>query len=79
MKRREFIPLIVAAAAYPVGLRAQQPGPQRRIGLLMNSNESDPEWKAYLAAFMQGLRSLGWVEGQNLRSDVRWSIGDPDR
>jgi putative ABC transport system substrate-binding protein len=78
MRRREFISLIAAAAALPLGARAQQPGSLRKVGLLMNSNENDPEWKGYIAAFMQRLRSLGWVEGQNLRVDARWSI-TPDR
>jgi len=78
MKRREFITLIAAAAACPLGALAQT-GPLRKLGMLMNSSENDPEYTAYLEGFRQRLRSLGWVEGQNLRTDMRWSGGDPDR
>src|ERR1700756_1236959 len=78
MKRRDFITFLGGAAAWPLAARAQQPV-TRRVGMLLNSGETDLEWKAYIAAFMQRLRGLGWVEGQNLRVDTRWSIGDPDR
>jgi hypothetical protein len=57
-------------------LRAQQRERVRRIGVLMNAEENDPEYKAYLAAFVQQLRSLGWSEGQNLRLDARWNGGE---
>jgi putative ABC transport system substrate-binding protein len=76
MKRREFISLIAAAAVCPLGARAQQS--VRRVGLLMNADQTDSEWTGWLAAFQQRLRGLGWVEGQNLKSDMRYSIGDPD-
>src|SRR5262249_58206717 len=49
-----------------------------RIGVLMNSTATDPTYQSYLAAFVQGLRQLGWIEGQNLRIDTRWSAGDAD-
>jgi putative ABC transport system substrate-binding protein len=75
MRRREFISLIAAAAACPMGARAQS-GPLRKIGILSNFGEDDPEGKGYIAAFLQRLRSLGWVEGQNLRIDIRRSVGD---
>jgi putative tryptophan/tyrosine transport system substrate-binding protein len=78
MQRREFLTLI-AAAAWPLGAHAQQGSPMRRVGLLMNGDESDSEWKGWLAAFQQRLRGLGWAEGQNLKIDIRYSIGDPDR
>ena len=32
--------------------------------------------QSYVAAFVQGLRQLGWIEGRNLRIDVRWNAGD---
>jgi putative ABC transport system substrate-binding protein len=51
----------------------------RRIGVLMQSDESDPRAKAQFATFVQGLRSLGWIDGQTLRMDVRWSEADVDR
>jgi putative ABC transport system substrate-binding protein len=42
----------------------------------MNAPATDLEYQSYLAAFSQGLRQLGWTEGQNLRIDVRWNAGD---
>ncbi len=58
-----------------LGARAQS-GPVRRVGVLMNSTATDATWQSYLTAFVQGLRQLGWTEGQNLRIDTRWSVGD---
>jgi putative tryptophan/tyrosine transport system substrate-binding protein len=37
---------------------------------------TDATWASYFAAFVQGLRQLGWIDGQNLRIDARWSAGD---
>src|SRR5262245_66065430 len=78
MKRRAFITLLGGAAvAWPLAARAQQPGERvRRISVLMNSTATDATWQSYLAAFVQELRQLGWIEGQNLRIDIRWSAGD---
>ncbi len=75
MKRREFITLLGGAAAWPLAAGAQS-GPQRRVGVLMNGAATDAEAQSYMAAFVQGLRQLGWVEGQNLRLDIRWNAGD---
>jgi putative tryptophan/tyrosine transport system substrate-binding protein len=44
--------------------------------VLMNSVATDTEFQSYVAVFIQGLRQLGWVEGQNLRVDVRWNAGN---
>src|ERR1700693_2864666 len=79
MKRREFITLLGgAAAAVPLSARAQQGGPMRGIGALMDFAATQPEGQSQLAAFIQGLRQLGWNEGQNLRVDVRWNAGDAE-
>ena len=48
----------------------------RRIGLLMNGAATDTTYQSYVAAFVEGLRQLGWMEGQNLRTDTRWNAGD---
>jgi hypothetical protein len=75
MKRRDFITLVGGAAAWPLGARAQS-SPQHRIGVLMNGPATDAESQSYMAAFVHGLRQLGWVDGQNLRIDIRWNAGD---
>jgi len=77
MKRRDFITLLSSAAAWPVAARAQQPGRVWRIGVLetvsqaLNTTNMD--------AFQQGLRALGYVEGQNYALEYRSSDGDDDR
>jgi putative ABC transport system substrate-binding protein len=76
MKRRQFITLLGATAAWPLAARAQQP---RRIGVLMAFAENDLEAKTYLSAFTLGLAELGWTDGSNLRMDVRWGAGNVDR
>jgi putative tryptophan/tyrosine transport system substrate-binding protein len=78
-KRREFISLLGGgAAAWPIAARAQQPQ-MRRIGVLMGIAESDPEGQARLEALQQGLRELGWMDGRNLRFDIRRTAGDPEQ
>jgi putative tryptophan/tyrosine transport system substrate-binding protein len=81
MRRREFITLLGgAAAAWPLGARAQQqPGQMRRIGVFMSTAENDVESKARVAAFLQGLQQLGWIDGRNVRIDIRWPAGDTER
>jgi ABC-type uncharacterized transport system substrate-binding protein len=79
MKRRDFITLGASAAAWPLAAWAQQPGRMRRVGVLMAFDENDPEAKAYLSRFRQGLAELGWTDGPNLRMDVRWASGNVDR
>src|SRR3984893_8423872 len=79
-KRRDFITLLGgAAAAWPLAARAQQGERMRRIGVLMNLSEDDPEAQRLVATFREGLAQLGWTEGRNLRIDNRWSAGDIER
>ena len=80
MRRREFITLLGgAAAAWPLGAHAQRAGRTRRIAVMMNKAEGDPEGEARAAALRRGLQELGWTEGQNLRIDWLWSGGDGAR
>ena len=76
MKRREFIGLMGATAAWPMVAQAQQSKQVRRIGVLTAYSESDPEAQARVAAFREGLQKLGWTEGRNIRIDARWAASD---
>jgi putative tryptophan/tyrosine transport system substrate-binding protein len=75
MRRREFIKL-VGAAAVSSPARAQQPASRRHIGVLMGVAESDPQYRAEVAVFREGLQELGWTEGQNIETDIRWAALD---
>ena len=76
MKRRTFIAGLGSAAAWPVVARAQQGERVRRVGVLISAyTEADPEAQARFVLLRQGLANLGWIEGRNLRLDVRWAGG----
>jgi len=79
MRRREFIAGLGSAAAWPPAARAQPAERARRVGVLMGGDQNDPKAKALLSAFVQGLSELGWIDGGNLRMDVRWGGGDINR
>jgi putative tryptophan/tyrosine transport system substrate-binding protein len=71
MRRRELFAVLGAAAAMPWAVRAQQGGQFRRVALLIGeANEDDPEYEKRISAFTEQLRSLGWVDGQNLRLSI---------
>jgi len=71
MRRREFIRLVVgAAAAWPLAARAQQPAMPRKIGVLMSSVDN-PATHPWIVAFRQRLEELGWSEKRNIRIDYR--------
>jgi putative ABC transport system substrate-binding protein len=77
MRRRDFITGL-CVAALPVAVRAQQTDRVRRIGVLLATAEDDAATKARLVALRQRLMELGWVEGRNLRIDVRFAAGRSD-
>ena len=79
IQRREFITLLGGAAAWPLAARAQQGDRVRRIGVLMPYDENDPVAKTMVSAFTQALADLGWTDGRNVRMDVRFANGDPNR
>ncbi|HKD28563.1 MAG TPA: ABC transporter substrate-binding protein [Xanthobacteraceae bacterium] len=77
IRRREFIfTLCGAAAAWPLAAHAQQGERMRRLGVLMLPAESDFRAQALLAALRQGLLQFGWIEGRNLRIELRYSDVD---
>jgi len=79
LHRRDFITLLGGAAAWPLAARAQQPDRVRRIAVLMSTAADDPEGRARITAFVQGLQQLGWTAGRNVQVEYRWTAGDPER
>ncbi len=78
--RRELIAALAGTAAWPPGAWApQQAERMRRIGVLMTLAADDPQGQARLAGFQQALQQLGWSEGRNVQTDIRWHENDADR
>src|SRR5262249_18117195 len=79
IKRREFIALLGGAvASWPFAARAQQPGPVRRIVVLMGAAET--AWsRGWLAAFFRRLDELGWRESRNVVTQVQWWNDQPEQ
>jgi len=78
MRRREFIALFGGTiVAWPLVARSQQER-VRRIGVLMNLAEDDPEASARISTFVQRLSQLGWTEGRNFQIDYRWAAGESE-
>lgn len=76
MRRREFIALVGGVTAmWSFAARAQQTERMRRIGVLM-AVAGDDLGQSRLAAFLDGLKQLGWSDGHNVRIDVRWRASD---
>jgi putative ABC transport system substrate-binding protein len=78
LARRQFITIFCGAAAWPLAARAQQPHRIRRVGVL-SGVANDLEGQARVAAFRDGLRRLGWLDGRNIRFEYRWDAGSPAR
>jgi len=76
MKRREFISFFGGAVVWPLGARAQQRDPVRRVGVLMPFAKDNAESQARVDAFLSELRQLGWTEGRNLQIEYRWETSD---
>ena len=79
MRRRELITLLGGTAAWPLSARAQQSEGMRLIGVLSGAREDDAVSQGRLAAFRTALQGLGWIEGRNIRFEVRWYGGNVDR
>ena len=77
MRRREFITLSASAAVAPLPAQAQQSGRLPTIGFLGSSTAS--AWSDWAAAFVQGMRERGWIEGRTVTIEYRWADGSVDR
>jgi putative ABC transport system substrate-binding protein len=75
VKRRAFITFLGSAAAWPLAVRAQQPGNVPRVGIL---SPAASETAATLTAFREGIRDLGYIEGQTIALEFRLSKGIMD-
>jgi hypothetical protein len=80
IRRRDFMKILAGSAvSWPLATHAQQSERLRRVGVLMNLAAEDPEGQVRLKAFIQGLQKQGWIEGRNMRVDMCWGAGKPER
>src|SRR5215510_7493150 len=79
MERRTFVVGAVTLLAAPLATEAQPVAPPRRVGVLMHLPESDREGQDRFDAFLRELKRLGWVDGQNVKLDIRWGASESDR
>src|SRR5215469_556099 len=77
LKRRAFITLLGGAAAWPLAARAQEAGSTARIGLLWPGDA--PPVSPRMESFRQGLRALGFVDGQNIAIELRYAQRGPQQ
>ena len=76
MRRREFISLLGSVAAtYPLAVSAQQSARQRRLGILIFSEDD----KAIIRPFLQGLAGLGYVDGRTVAIEYRDAKAEYER
>jgi putative ABC transport system substrate-binding protein len=78
MRRRAFIAMLGGAAvAWPLAARAQQAAKLPTIGFLGATTPAT--WSLFVAAFVQRLRELGWIEGRTIAIEYRWAEGRGER
>jgi len=76
--RRQFITLLGGtAAAWPLAARAQQQAKLPTVGFLGAATPAT--WSLFVAAFVQRLRELGWIEGRTIAIEYRWGEGRTER
>ena len=78
-RRRDVLVGATVLLLGPLAAVAAETRRVRRVAVLIGYAENDPEAQLRLIAFKEGLATLGWVEDRNVRFDVRWSGGDPNR
>jgi putative ABC transport system substrate-binding protein len=77
MDRRAFLGGVLAVLVGPIPAAAEPGRKTARLGFL--GNQSPTLMAPSVDALRQGLRELGWVEGQNMAIEYRWAHGDLDR
>jgi putative ABC transport system substrate-binding protein len=78
LRRRELTMLLGAAAAWPLAAYAQPGERMRRIAVLHDYTEADPEGRLQIASFREELEKLGWIDGRNVHIDYRSGAADTD-
>ena len=73
IRRRVLLISLAGVITAPLAAAAQPAKKIARIGFLSPSSLSDPRTRSFVEAFRQGLRDLGWVEGQNVTIEYRWA------
>jgi putative ABC transport system substrate-binding protein len=79
LRRRTFITLLAAAAAWPLVALAQSAGRMRRVGIVVPYLKGDAEYELRVRTLRQELAKLGWTEGGNIQFDERWTADDMSR
>jgi putative tryptophan/tyrosine transport system substrate-binding protein len=79
MRRRDFIVFLGGTTVWPLTARAEQPTPTaRRLGVLMQPSAQAAKARGFLDVFIQALKEIGWVEGQNVILERRFADGKED-
>jgi putative ABC transport system substrate-binding protein len=78
IRRRDFITLLGGVAAWPLAARAQQRDRLRRVAVVMQYVETDPQGQRRAAAFQDGLEKAGWMSGRNISVDYLWGVLDSE-
>jgi putative ABC transport system substrate-binding protein len=78
MRRRDFILGLGGAAVWSLSARAQQSRSARKIGILVNFPPGEPEGQVRVKALTGALRRLGWIEGENLHTEIRYAGDEAD-
>ena len=77
MKRRSILVLLGSVALRSnLPARAQQPGRELRLGLLLPYVQSDPQAQARVNSFTAALQERGWIDGRNVRLEFRYTEGE---
>ncbi len=78
MRRRDFITIMGAAVVTPpLAARGQQLERMRLVGVILPIAKDDPDYQPWISAFRGALHELGWIDGRNLRLDIRWATTNP--